>query len=575
MGSGGRDTPGLVPLDRLGVAGERIGGAPIVNRVLARLGLDALLAEQLPADPRCTLEPAITIGVLVRNLALAREPLYGIADWAAGYAPELLGLQCGQATSLSDDRVGRALDALFDADRASMLTALTLRMIGEFEVGVEEFHNDSTSIKLVGDYRNATGRHRGGVRAPAVVHGHSKDHRPDLKQLVWILTVSADGAVPICYRLADGNTADDPTHVPTWDALRALLGTGAFLYVADCKLCSREAMDHIDRAGGRFLTVLPRSRAEDGAFRGWLVDHCPDWVQASRRPGRCKNDPDEIWWTTPAPTCSAEGYRIVWLRSATGIARDAARRGQQLRDGTAALAALRTRLANPRCRLASKVAVEQAAATALADTGAQRWIGVSVIEHTEQRYRQARRGRPGPATDYRQTVITRYDLTWRTDDTQVRADAASDGCWPLITNDRDLSDAELFAAYRYQPGVEGRHHVLKSVLHIAPVWLKSQTRIDALGFCFYLALLVHALIERDCRRAMTAAGVHALPLYHEDRDSTSPTAARLLDTFADCSRTLLTIDGQTVKAIPPDLTPLHRQILELLAVPTRAYTRSG
>jgi hypothetical protein len=39
---------------------------------------------------------------------------------------------------------------------------------------------------------------------------------------------------------------------------------------AYCKLCSRENMDHIDRAGGRFVTVLPRSRSEDEEFRKWI-----------------------------------------------------------------------------------------------------------------------------------------------------------------------------------------------------------------------------------------------------------------------------------------------------------------
>jgi len=43
-----------------------------------------------------------------------------------------------------------------------------------------------------------------------ITWGHSRDHRPHLKQLVWILTVAADGSVPIAYRLADGNTNDDP-----------------------------------------------------------------------------------------------------------------------------------------------------------------------------------------------------------------------------------------------------------------------------------------------------------------------------------------------------------------------------
>ena len=56
---------------------------------------------------------------------------------------------------------------------------------------------------------------RGGQRTPVITWGHSKDHRPDLKQLIWIVTVSADGAVPLAYRLADGTASGDPTHVPT------------------------------------------------------------------------------------------------------------------------------------------------------------------------------------------------------------------------------------------------------------------------------------------------------------------------------------------------------------------------
>jgi transposase len=118
-------------------------------------------------------------------------------------------------------------------------------------------HTDTTSIRFAGAYPTADGRVRGGRPTPVITYGHSKDHRPDLKQLVWSLTVSADGAVPICHRVADGNTADDVLHIPTWDQLVGLLGRTDFLYVADCKLCSRDAMDHIHRRGGRFLTVLP------------------------------------------------------------------------------------------------------------------------------------------------------------------------------------------------------------------------------------------------------------------------------------------------------------------------------
>ena len=64
----------------------RLAGLPVINTVLARLGLDAILAAALPGpDPRCGTATATVIGVLVRNLALGREPLYALAGWAGGY----------------------------------------------------------------------------------------------------------------------------------------------------------------------------------------------------------------------------------------------------------------------------------------------------------------------------------------------------------------------------------------------------------------------------------------------------------------------------------------------------------
>ena len=77
-------------------------------------------------------------------------------------------------------------------------------------------------------------------------------------------------------RLPDGNASDSRTHIETWNALRAVAGRADFLYVADSKLCSRENMDYIARAGGRFVTVLPRTRLEDQEFRKWIQTHTPD-----------------------------------------------------------------------------------------------------------------------------------------------------------------------------------------------------------------------------------------------------------------------------------------------------------
>jgi transposase len=552
---------------------QQLGALPIIGRFLERAGVKGVLARYLPAgDARVQLPAAAAIGLLIRNLCVAREPLYGLAEWAERFDPGLLGLAAGEVVCLNDDRVGRALDQLFDSDRGSLLTELMLGVIAEFGVDCSQLHNDSTSITVHGDYAAADGRERGGKQTAAAALGHSKDHRPDLKQFVLTLTVSADGAVPLAHRLLDGNVSDDQTHIQTWDGLVELVGTTSFLYVADCKLATREQMAHIHSRGGRFVSVLPRSRGEDGQIRAWAQSHVFEWVEAARRPGKRQGDPDSIWWTTPAPIPTSEGHRIVWTRSSQKTERDAEARRERIERGMLALETVQARLAGPRSRFKTKVAVEQAAEAALAQTQAQRWLVYEIQETTQESYRQETRGRPGSQTRYRKTEKNSFTLSFRVDEAKVAYDAATDGCFPLVSNDQELTDPELLAAYRYQPNLEKRHHQLKTVLQAAPVELKSPSRIEGLACCEFIALLTQCLIERELRAAMTQHGINELPLYHEGRPTKAPTAARVFDLYTDTARHHLTTpNGNTVQVFEPELNTLQRQVLALLGVPQDTY----
>ncbi|HEY5186839.1 MAG TPA: IS1634 family transposase [Actinomycetes bacterium] len=390
--------------------------------------------------------------------------------------PTAAGLTEAEQQALGDDQLGRALDRLFDADRAGLLTELMLGVVAEFAVDTTALHNDSTSISVHGVYRWASGAPRGGKATPVVTFGHSKDHRPDLKQLVWILTVSADGAVPVAYRLADGNTNDDPTHIPTWDGLVQLLGRSDFLYVADSKLASAAAMSHIHTRGGRFITVLPRNRSEDKWFRDWAQTHRPDWTEAARRPGARSGEPDRVHYTCGAPLPCAEGHRIIWILSTAKAARDAATRQARIEAGAAAIDALAIKLAGPKCRYKTIVAVETAAAEALDKAGASRWLTVTVTATTEESFRQEHRGRPGADTRYRKTTRTRHTISWNTRLDVLAYDAVTDGMFPLVTNDTLMTDAQVLAAYRYQPHLERRHHLLTSVQNAAPLFRQHRIR---------------------------------------------------------------------------------------------------
>lgn len=552
---------------------ELLGPLPVINHFLARMGLSGSLERFVPDDDaRLRLAPAAVLGVVVRNLVTHREPVYAIGEWAAPYDPRLLGLFADDVGALNDDRVGRTLERLFDADRASLLTEVVLSVVREFEIDCSQLHNDSTSISFTGlDYPGG-GSRRGGKEVPTVTFGHNKDHRPDLRQLVWILTVSADGAVPIAYRVEPGNTNDDVTHVPTWDELVALLGRADFLYVSDCKLASGEAMRHIDSNGGRFVTVLPANRREVTRFSDWVQDHAPDWAEAARRPGRRLADPPEIWRTFESPVGSDGGFRIVFVHSSSKALNDAATRARRIEAGMAAMDELATRLAGPRCRYKTEVAVEQAVARALGDADAQRWVEPTVRSIPDETFRQENRGRPGPETRYRRTTTERFSVSAAVRTDVVAYDARMDGIFPLITNDAQMSPPEVLAAYKYQPNLERRHGQLKGHQVVAPVLLKNPVRIEGLLCCHFFALVVQALIEREIRSAMAKAEERHIPLYPELRACAAPSAARVLEIFANVSRHYLMSERRLVQTFQPELTRLQLQVLELLGVPASAYT---
>lgn len=564
--------PGSGPFE---LVSERLGSLPVVDHFLSQIGFDRRLGRYLPKnDRRLRLSPGQVVGVLVRNIVVRHRPLYAIGEWAAPFEPALLGLSSGDADHLNDDRVGRALDRLFDSDRASLLTETVLGAVANFEIDCSELHNDSTTVTFTGDAYEAQGRQRANKKVPVVTYGHNKDFRPDLRQLVYVLTVSADGAVPVALRIEDGNTNDDTVHVPTWDSLRELLGRADFLYVADSKLCSSATMRHIDANGGRFITVVPHGRREDRFFKDWVQSHAPEWQEALRLHGERKSDPERIWRTFEAPVPSSDGYRVIWVHSTDKAARDGTARSAAIDKGLAAVEALEARLSAPRSRLRTKVAVEEAAKAALAEAGALRWIGVSVSEEKVQSYSQERRGRPGQKTRYRRSEKTVFHVKAELDAEAIAYDARCDGLFPLITNDRTMTPAEVLSAYRYQPNLERRHHVLKGPQEVAPVFLETPRRIEALLTCHFFAQLVEALIEREIRTTMRAQGLRGIALYPELRNCSAPSAARVLEIFDDVQRHYLIRADDIVQVFEPELTELQLQVLDLLHVPSGAYLSS-
>jgi len=429
----------LLSTDGLTLRDERLGALPVINDFIGRLGLERHLDDFVPTtDRRVRVPYAKALGVLVRGLLIEREPMYRQHETVSTFAPAAFALDPELAEHLSDDAVGRALDRLFDADRAALMTAVVVGAVQTFGLELAELHNDSTTVKFAGQYRQARGRRMRGKRAPFITYGYSKDHRPDLKQLLFILTTTDDGGVPVQFRSQAGNCNDSPTHIETWKALCQAAGGPAFLYVADSKLCAREPMDYIDQHDGHFVCVMPRNRLEDAEFRKWIQTHEPDWTLVRDRPNpRRSGGPRDRWWTYRAHLPSREVWPVVWVYSALLALRQESRRRERIARAEEALGELNAKLRAPRARHRKRAEVEQRVADILAEGRAKSYFLIELYQGEEHHYRQAARGRPGPNTRYVRKTRKFWQVRFLPADAAIDYERKSDGMFPSCRERHD------------------------------------------------------------------------------------------------------------------------------------------
>ena len=551
----------------------RLGPLPLLNHFIDRLGLEDILERFVPTtDPRSRLSYAKRLGVLIRSVACEREPIYRLGEVAQVFDPEGFGLGRGDADKLTDDAVGRALDKLFDADRGTLMTEIVIRARERFDLALAELNNDSTTVKFEGQYKKAQGRSIRGKKAPFVTYGFSKDKRPDLKQLLFILTTTADGSVPVQFRCEAGNASDSRTHQETWEQLKAATGKNDFLYVADSKLCAAEAMEYIARRGGRFACVLPKTRLEDKEFRAFVQKGEPAWEKVfDRQNPRGKGGPRDRWYVYRHHLPSGEGWPVVWVFSSLLKLKQMKSRRERLARAEQGLADLAAHHSGPRPRKRSRYEVKRAIDEIIEKNRVRRYIKVSLRSVPEHTYRQERPGRPGPDTRYVKKTKKRWQVEWSIDEGNVAYDHASDGMYPLITNDRSLSPRQVLEAHKRQPKLEKRFSQIKSVIQIAPVLLKNEARVEAFFFVYFLALLVLALLERELRLAMVSEGLADIPIYPEERASNKPTYEQILRLFSIAERHVLLENGREVQVFTPELTELQKQVLGLMGVPLEVY----
>jgi len=532
---------------------------PLVKHYMEQLDIVNLFTKYVPAAPGSLADHAESLCILTANIICDNKPLYKVQEWLCQYSDDL-GKGPEEATLFNDDRLARALSALFEADRHSLMTEVSGNAIATHNLLTDEVHNDSTTVTFIGKYDNPD------EQAVKLKHGHNKDFRPDCKQVVFGLNITADGHVPLSYKLFDGNTNDDITHIPNWNALRTLLSKEDFVYVADCKLCSQKNLDHIAKNGGLFITIVPKDRKELKQFYKHLKENEVDWQHAFDLESSRNKSKLNTYKTHEAKPTKA-GYRIIFVHSSAKWQDDQDRRQQKIDKAIAQLEDLAPKLNayHLKTKKEIKAAVDRICKPV------KGFIDVDVLSERKQ----VKIKLSPPRTSLSNSVFKNkwaftHGIEWKLNEKALAEASRADGIFPLITN-AAFDAADVLKRYKDQPFLEKRMYTKKTVLEVAPVFLKKVKRIEAMLFLYFVALMIVSLIERKIRMNMAKENIEKLPILPQGMNTKKPTWNNIRYFYRNIHFSEIIRDGTSIQSEVKGLSGFHKKINRLLEVPEVVY----
>jgi transposase len=484
---------------RLDIAGADIhqhGFLPVAAAYCRSIDLIGLVNKMVPSQ--MVVKPGQIVQAMVLDTLSGRSPLYRLSEFMAEQDVELLIGEKIDPEKFNDTNVGRALDAIFKAGSSKVLTECGVRATELFKLDTSVISYDTTSTNVWGDYYDCESKTP--PLGPVVTHGYSKDHRPDLKQFMTEL-LCVERGIPIFGRSLDGNSSDKTSNNEMLGNISSIMakngvGPGAFVYVADSAMVTESNLESV--GSNLFITRLPANYKECKVAISKAVE-ADEWavmgVLAETK--ETKNRPSARYKSyETSVNIHGKKYRAIVVHSS---AHDKRRQKKLEKDITASEKEINRKIGKQSIRFSCQPDADKAA-KALNNISTKLHSVKASVNAVEVK----KRGRP-PAGGSSPTQ-TRYDLTWELvlDDNEVQTLKKIAGCFVLLTNvpidgEMGMDSTASLRTYKGQYGVESDFAFLKDPLVVNDIFLKTPSRIDALGMVLIISLMIWRLMERSMR----------------------------------------------------------------------------
>jgi transposase len=521
---------------------QRIDHLGIVSGVCREISLIEQIDAQVKTSDRKVSCGKGTQALVLNALGFVGRALYLMPDYLYNKPVDLLIDPDLTAEDFNDDTLGRCLDDLYDAGVTEVFFGVAAHALRVYGLRPSFVHLDSSSFHLHGAYDSE----EPDVKAISVTYGYSKDHRPDLKQVVLQLITSHKSALPVWLEVLSGNSNDKKSFKATVKAY--------------CKQLNAEEQPYLvmDSAGFSEDTL---KEAQD---MRWLM-RVPETLAQVKKLVR-ETLPEEMselesGYRGKEVVCGYAGIVQRWLVvfSETAQNREAKTlektQAKELESSQKDWRKIEGQTFN--CQADAENALEQFN---------KKWKYHQAIATAVPISQYSRRGRPS-AQDQKEVVGYSLQGSIEVNEMALEETKRSLGRFIIATNDLDASRLPAQAMlenYKDQGvSVERGFRFLKDPLFFAhSLFLKKPERLMALMMVMGLSLLIYSLAECKLRQALKE--MNATVPDQRRKPTQKPTIRWVFQLFEGLDILLVRQNGHVMLRQLLNLRPAQQQVITLL-----------
>lgn len=541
-----------------------VGHLPIVKQFAKHINLVETINTMV--DSQMQLPPGEAVLAMVLDTLSGRTPLYRLKEFFHEKDTELLLGRAIDSEHFCDYNLGRVLDKIYDTGAQAIFSQLSQNALKRFSINANNVHFDTTSISVYGDYAFSGEPFK-------ITYGHSKDHRPDLKQFL-ISMLCVDRNIPIVGSPKDGSASDKTinnellTNISKHMAKHGLK-PGAFVYVADSAFVTKANMEKAESENTKFLSRLPATFKECSRSiqEAVTADNWTDLgVLAKTRPPQ-KRPPAVYKAYETTVDLYGQHYRAIVIHSSAHDKRRHRRIDRLLAKKRNDLEMLCKKILSVTyyCRADAEAAEDK-----LHGAAARSY---HKIDCTIEKVAKYSRGRPAKGKT-RIPVGYEYQLHLDIvpDEQMVQPLRVEAGCFVLISNltspadKNNFSSRQLLRLYKDQDGIERNFSFLKDPVIVNSIFLKRTHRIEVLGLVLLISLLIWRLIELCMRRYISDTGNKITGW--KDKPTDKPTTFMMTTKFLS----ILVLRLEDKRQLARPLNTVQLEYLKALNVDPTAYT---